>query len=355
MLNLIYNLKQKKYDNSNVYDSILNLYQQCTHAYQDIQNLQLPDSYYNINKILVVGMGGSALGARAVQTIYKNKLKYPIIRLNNYELPHWVDQQTLVITSSYSGNTEEVVLAAKQCVNKNLKWLAITKGGKIMDLATKHKIPLYRIDPKYKHSTQPRMAIGYALTGLISILFKLKIISLNQKDLDQAIKAMKQVVKNNQLNVKYSNNKAKQLAKLIKNKQVIFSASDHLTGVFHTLKNQMNENAKHLAHRHDIPELNHHLMEGLKFPQTNKKSIVFILVQSDLYHPRNQKRINLTKKVIEKNQINTFIYQPKSKTKLTQAFESIQFGAFVNHYLTLHHNLDPAPITWVDYFKKKLG
>jgi len=354
MLNLIYNLKQKKYDKANVYGSILNLHRQCTHAFKDIQKLHLPDSYQQINKILVVGMGGSGLGARATQSIYKDKLKFPILRLNDYHLPNWVDKKTLVIISSYSGNTEEVVLATNECIRKKLNWLAIAKGGKIMELATKHQAPIYQIDPKFNPSNQPRMAIGYALTGLIAILAKLKVINLTQKDLDQALVAMKRVVKANHIGVKYSKNKAKRLAKLIEDKQVIFSASEHLAGVFHTVKNQMNENAKHLAHRHDIPELNHHLMEGLKFPSTNQDDIVFVLAQSDLYHPRNQKRVKLTKEVIEKNDIATFVYQPRSKTKLAQALESIQFGAFVNHYLTLSHQLDPAPIPWVDYFKKNL-
>lgn len=355
MLNLIYNLKQKKYDKSNVYGSILNLHQQCAHAYQDVQKINIPKSYQDINKILVVGMGGSGLGARAVEAIYKNKLKYPILRLNDYNLPNWVDKKTLVIVSSYSGSTEEVVMATKECVKKKLKWIAIAKGSKIKELALKHQAPIYEINPKYNPSNQPRMAIGYALTGLITILSKLKVISLTQKDLDEAIKAMKQVVEVNKISVKYSNNQAKQLAKLIENKQVIFSASEHLAGIFHTVKNQMNENAKHLAHRHDIPELNHHLMEGLQFPHTNQSDVVFILVQSDLYHPRNQKRVNLTKKVIEKNKISTFTYHPQAKTRLAQALEAIQFGAFVNHYLTLTHGLDPSPIPWVDYFKQKLA
>jgi len=351
---LILKLKMKKFDKSNLYQSIIDLHKQCTHAYQDAQKVNIPNSYKQINKILIAGMGGSGLGARAIKSIYHQKLKYPILRLNNYKLPQWVDDKTLVICSSYSGSTEEIVNVAKQCVEKKLKWMAIATGKDVLKLAQKHRVPIYNINPKYNPSGQPRMAIGYSLVGQLVLISKTGAITFTKKDLDLVVKTMESIVSKNNLEVKPSNNSAKQLAKLIVDKQVIFSACEHLAGTTHTIKNQMNENAKHLAHRHDIPELNHHLMEGLKFPQTNQEDIFFLLFQSSLYHPKNQKRVKITQKVLSKNNIDSFIYQPQSSTRISQAFEIIQFGAFVNFYLTLEHNLDPAPIPWVDYFKAKM-
>ena len=132
-------------------------------------------------------------------------------------------------------------------------------------------------------------------------------------------------------------------------------ASEHLTGAFHVVKNQMNENAKQLSHRHDVPELNHHLMEGLRFPESNKKDFVFWLVLSKLYSKRIQTRMVLTSDVINKNKIDAFEFNQVSSSKLSQVFEVIQFGALVNYYMTILNGINPAPIPWVDYFKKKLG
>ena len=96
-------------------------------------------------------------------------------------------------------------------------------------------------------------------------------------------------------------------------------------------------------------------MEGLKFPKTNHKDLVFLFANSDLYPKRIQKRFIITQEVVAKNKVQVINWQSKSKDKLTQAFEFIQWGALVNYYLSMLNNLNPAPIQWVDYFKTKLG
>ena len=117
----------------------------------------------------------------------------------------------------------------------------------------------------------------------------------------------------------------------------------------------MNENAKHLSHRHDLPELNHHLMEGLRFPESNPETTLFWFIDSTLYSARLRQRLKLTQEVVAKNNLSGVVWQATAKTKLAQAFELIQFGAYVNFYLSQLHQVDPAPIPWVDYFKEKLG
>jgi glucose/mannose-6-phosphate isomerase len=230
----------------------------------------------------------------------------------------------------------------------------VTAGGKLFELAQANSLPVYKIDPVYNPSGQPRMAVGYSVFGELVLASKVGLLKIDQSEVDTVVKTMEAVVNANKDEIDVKNNPAKQLAEKIKDKQVIFAAGGHLAGPGHTLKNQMNENAKHLSHRHDLPELNHHLMEGLRFPESNPQSVMFWFISSNLYSDRLKQRVQLTQEVVAKNNIDAFTSTATAPTKLSQAFELIQFGAFVNFYLSQLHGIDPAPIPWVDYFKSHL-
>ncbi len=346
---------QQDLDRSHVYDSVISLPQQCRHAYQDTQPITIPASYRKVNKMVMCGMGGSGLGARVIESVYFDSLKLPLIRINNYHLPSWVDSQTLVICSSFSGTTEETVANAKEAISKKAKWLAISAGGDLIDLARLHQVPYYQINPKYNPSQQPRMGIGYSIIGQLMLVNHLGLIKFTSQDLASSVSVMNSVIKGCQVKVPKASNPAKKMAEKIKTKQVVFVAADHLTGAIHVFKNQMNENAKHFSSRHEIPELNHHLMEALKYPSFNSKFLIFFFASSQIYSQKIQKRFMITKEIIAKNNLEMLSYELSGPDKLSQVFELIQFGGFVNFYLSMLHHLDPAPVPWVDYFKTKLG
>ena len=345
----------KKIDKSKVYNSIEDLPKQCQHAWDETIDLVIPTDYQKVNKIVMTGMGGSGLGARVIKSVFFDQLKHPLITVNDYQLPSWVDKDTLVICSSFSGTTEEVIANAKEAQAKNCKWLAIGTGGTLIEMAKKSQVPYYQIDPTYNQSKQPRMAVGYSIIGQLVMASKVKMINFSIKQLDSAISAMKRVISKCDLTVKVDNNPAKEMAKKLFQKKVVFVAASHLTGAVHVFKNQMNENAKNFSVRFDVPELNHHLMEGLRFPDSNRQDLVFLFIKSNLYPDRIQQRIQITDEVVRKNKIKVASWQGNEKNSLAEAFSLIQFGAFVNFYLTMLYGIDPAPIPWVDYFKTKLG
>jgi len=346
--------KIKKLDKSNVLGSVNALADQCLHAFEDVENLKLPNYYQNINTLVMTGMGGSGLGARVIESVFGNRLKVPLVRVNNYTLPSFVGPKTLVVCSSYSGNTEETVQNLKTALNKKAKILTIFSGGKLEKLSKKYKIPHYKIDPKFNPSNQPRMAIGYSIVGQLALVSKTSLLDLTKEEIRNFVKVMKNTQEKCNFIIPSSKNPAKELAKKFHDKIINLVAAEHLTGAIHVFKNQINENSKAFAIRFDIPELNHHLMEGLKDPDTNKKELVFFLAQSDLYGKRNQKRIKVTTDVIGKNNVKTILWKAKSKTKLSQVFELIQFGAYINFYLAMLYETNPAPVKWVDYFKKQM-
>ncbi|MGD8744539.1 MAG: SIS domain-containing protein [Candidatus Woesebacteria bacterium] len=343
-----------KIDSENVLGSVEKLSKQCEDAWQQAKDIQVPESYKDINNIIMTGMGGSGLGARIIESVYHDDLNYPLIRVHDYDLPNFVDHQSLVICSSYSGTTEEIVSCAKQAVERDAKWMAIGTGNTLLNIAKEHNVPFYQMEPNFNPSNQPRMAIGYSVVGQLVMASKAGVFHLEKHDILKIVNAMKRVLEKNNVELEFSKNNAKQLASRLLGKDVFFIAARHLAGAVHTVNNQLNENAKTFSADFQIPELNHHLMEGLKHPKENTERLFMFFANSTLYPEKIQKRFEITMEVVEKNNLEYFEFVPKSKDKLSQAFELIQFGAFVNLYLSVLYGQNPAPIPWVDYFKKRL-
>jgi glucose/mannose-6-phosphate isomerase len=294
------------------------------------------------------------LGARIIESIYHDQIKFPIIKINDYNLPYYTDIHSLVICSSYSGETEETIQNAKEAIEKMAKWMAIGTGGSLIDMAKENNVPYYKIDPKYNLSKQPRMAIGYSLIGQLVLASKAGLFSIQKTDIDEIISGMKNVLNQNKVEIIYDDNNAKQLAVKIFNKCIFFISSGHMVGSAHTINNQLNENSKVFSSDFIIPEINHHLMEGLKYPEENKNNLFFIFVNSNLYSERIQRRFEITKEIIKENKIDYYEFNLESKNKLIQAFEFIQIGTYLDYYLAILNKQDPTPIPWVDYFKVSL-
>ncbi|MBD3279157.1 MAG: SIS domain-containing protein, partial [Candidatus Pacebacteria bacterium] len=348
------NLKEiKKLDRSNTLGSIEALADQVKHAWEEAQQVKFQPQT-ELKNVVVAGMGGSALGPDVVKHLFKTELKLPFEVINSYSLPGYVNEHSLVILASYSGTTEEVLSAAQQVISKKAQVMVICAGGKLAELADKHHWPKYLINPKHNPSNQPRMAIGYAIFGLISLLSKAQVINLTNQQVEEVVQTIIQQNERCQVQIKTEQNPAKTMAFACLNRRPILVAAEFLTGAAHTATNQFNENAKIFADYKIIPEINHHLMEGLKFPNTNEQSHYWLFLNSQLYHPRNQKRFKLTQQVVEQNQIETLAISLTAESKLTQVFETITLFAYTNFYLAMLEDIDPAPIPFVNWFKKKL-
>jgi len=128
-----------------------------------------------------------------------------------------------------------------------------------------------------------------------------------------------------------------------------------LVGNLHTIVNQINESAKNFSCYFPLPELNHHLMEGLTNPKNNSKNLIFVFIESNLYLKRIQLRYKITKEVLKKKNIEYVEFKAKEKTKILQSFEILLFGSYLSFYLSMLYKIDPSLIPWVEYFKKRLS
>lgn len=328
---------------------------QLKQSWEEIQKMYIPDEYKNIENIVFCGMGGSALGARMLDAYAFNLLRVPLEIFNEYGLPNYTNSKSLVIVSSYSGTTEETIEATYEALKRKAKVFAITTGGKLAEIVKNEKFSGYVFNPLHNPSGQPRMSIGYASGAVLSLLTKIGVLSVSEEEIDQTISIMNNIIGDYNEGAPKGKNLAVSFAQKIRGRIPILVASEHLIGSVYTIKNQLNESAKTFAALFDIPELNHHLMEGLRNPSRLKDLFLFIFINSKLYSDRVQVRYPLTANVVEKNGIPHLMYSPYSDKKLSQLFETLIFGSYVSYYLTKAYQIDPLEIPWVDYFKKELS
>ena len=358
MINLDQTKIYQKYDTGQVAKSIELLADQVRQVLSEARLIKIPREYSKINQVVVNGMGGSNVGAGIVKAALSSRIKAPLILTPGYEVPHYVGKNTLYVISSYSGNTEEPLSVYGEVKSRGAKILAITcdsKKNKLADLMLKENIPGYIFKPEYNPSGQPRLGQGYMIFGATVLLAKAGLFELKIEEMEDIIASMEIWDRELRPLVKVKHNKAKQLAIKLYDKQIVAIAAEFLIGNLRILRNQFSETGKNFASYLTLPELNHYSMEGLSFPKSNQKNLAFLFFDSELYHPRITKRARLTKVVARKNNITVVSHKLIGQNKLKQAFEMFQLGSWVSFYLGMLNQVNPAKITWVDWFKKKLG
>lgn len=351
------NLNQiKKLDKSEVCKSIETLPDQIRQVLDEARLIKVPREYSKINQVIVNGMGASNLGAGIIKAVFSDQIKVPINIIPGYEIPASVDKNTLYIISSYSGSTEEPLSVYEKVKKRGAKIMAITSqsGNKLEKLMVKENIPGYIFKPEFNTSAVPRVGLGYNVFGTAVMLAKAGLFKIDIKEMKDIVASMEIWSRGLRLEEKTKFNLGKILAKEIQEKIPVAVAAEFLTGNLRVLRNQFCESGKNFGCYLTIPELNHYAMEGLEFPKSNNKNLIFFFINSDLYHPRNKKRMELTKKIVIKNKIKFVEHRLISKTKLGQALELLQLGSWTSYYLGILNKKDPATNPWVDWFKNEL-
>ncbi len=343
-----------KLDKDDVAKSISLLPEQIKQVLTDTKNIKLPESYKKCSRIMINGMGGSNLGGWVLKRLFSDQLKVSVDILDGYTIPKSVDKNTLFLFSSYSGTTEEVLSTYNEVKKRGAKMLILSSGGPLAKRAKKDNVPGFVFEPKFNPCTQPRIGLGYSLFGLIYLFAKLGFIKLSKNDIADVLNLLNQNNKELALSVKTNKNKAKKMALKMHGKMPILVGSEFLMGNIHILRNQITETCKTFSSFLELPDLNHFAMEGLQYPSTNKKNMLFFFIDSTLYHKRIGQRAILTKKVVKQNKIEVLDHKLNAKTKLLQSFELLQYGTWLSYYLGILNNVNPAEVPFVSWFKKEL-
>lgn len=341
-------------DTQNMLSSIEVLHSQCTDAWEATKNTTFPDTYRTVDRIVWFGMGGSALGIDVIKSLFADEITLPIEIVNDYHIPATVTENTLAILSSYSGTTEEVIEVSQTILQRTKNVFVVCTGGELETFAKQHNLPAYVFQPQFNPSNQPRMAVGYAVMGTLGAFSALGFVTITDTQVTDMAAHLEQLSTRVGADASTDTNPIKQLAISAQDKLIQFVSSEFLEGAAHVMTNQTNENGKHIAGRFLIPEMNHHLIEGLIYPRSVMENTMFVFVTSQLYHPRNQVRHRVTAELVEKNGISTGQIELSGTDRFTQAFELLLCGSYLSFYLAMLHEIDPSPIPNVDTLKAAL-
>jgi glucose/mannose-6-phosphate isomerase len=335
----------KKIDPKDTLGSTEMAAQQFEAAWQQVQNLPITDNYSSVTSIVFCGMGASIYGALVVKALEGAGFSYPIEVISDYHLPAYVNSNTLVVLTSYSGTTEEVLSCAQEAKEKEAKMVILTSGGPLAEFGKTNNVPSYVFDGKLNPAGVPRLGNGYSIFGLMGLLQKLGIVKIDSALIQQAIQFGK-------INQEHFKKQAQQdVEKYVNTIPVIFAA-EHLAGNAQIFRNQFNETSKTFSAYYLVPDLNHHLMEGLAFPENME--VTFVALQSKNYSAKIQKRMQLTVDVVQQNKRKVIEYTTSGSTIFEDFVEVLMYGSYLTLYLGLHYNQNPAINPWVDYFKDQL-
>lgn len=361
----------RQYDPSGMLVHLHGLPQQCRQAWEKASKFALPTDFKDINKIVICGMGGSAIGGDLLRSL-ASELNNPLVFVHRgYDLPAFVDSRTLVIASSYSGNTEETLSAFKQALTTKCKKLAITTGGKLKNLAQENGVPVFTID----YVSQPRAALGYSFIPLLALLCKLGFLedksadptsslrakqsNLTARALPALIEGMAQTLEGllDKLaeNIPMPLNPAKQLARKLFGKLIVIYSAGILSPVAQRWKGQFNENSKAWAFYETFPELNHNAVVGYEFPKEMKDKIYIVMLRCPSLHPRILARYQITSEILEKAGVEHEIIDSQGENELSQMMSLLFLGDWTSYYLAMLNQTDPTPVKMIDYLKKRLN
>ena len=294
-------------------------------------------SFKDIDRIVLTGMGGSALCGKLLKSYLYKTFKTPFEINTNYDLPEYINKKTLLIVSSYSGNTEETIEAFRIGNRKGCQILIIAHGGKLEELARKLNKPFIKLP----HAIQPRLSYGYSFFALLRLFQNSNLINNHDKEIQElTMKLRRDVYKE----------KAQQLAKKLEGKIPIIYSSEKLFSVAYKWKINFNENSKVHSFCNFFPELNHNEMVGY----TKLNGNYYILIIKDEYdHTKIKKRMSIMKKLIQPK-IPVLDLELKGSSDLIKVFSTIYLGDWTSYFLALINNIDPTPVDIVEDFKKKL-
>ncbi len=335
----------RKLDPKDTYGTTELMLKQCEAAWEQVNALTLP-KLENINNVVFCGMGASIYGALVLKSLMGREMPFPSEVVSDYFLPDYVGKNTLVVLTSYSGTTEEVLSCAYEAKSKEAQMVILTKGGALAEFAQDNNIPAYIFDGKLNAGNVPRVGAGYTILGLIGLLNKLRVVDIEDKEISDALIRMHE---------KFDEIKQQALTDhtMFVNKVPIIFAAEHLSGNAQILRNQFNETSKAFSAYYLIPDLNHHLMEGLQFPAG--APLQFIVLDSPNYSEKIKTRVALTNDVVIQNKYPVHMFTTSGQTVYDDFLETLVYSSFLTLFLGLAYDQNPAINPWVDMFKARLA
>jgi len=322
----------------------------CRDAIKRANQVNVPKNV-NPTNIVIIGMGGSAIGGEILHDWLQGTLPIPIDVCRDYILPAYVNEDTLVFANSYSGNTEETLTAFLDAIKRKCIVLTVTSGGQLAEFCKKLHTPMVTIPS----GLQPRAAIPYLFFPFLILIQKLGLISKIEDEMEETINILKNVAKANAPEIPTANNKAKQLAVDIQGTIPVIYGFRQYTSITHRLKAQFNENSKVPSKSDVFPELNHNETVGYEAMEELNKKLTVILLRDPQEPIEIRNRIETTKNFVFTKASKILEIKAQGKGKLAKMFSVLCTGDYASVYLAILQNKDPSPVKIIDKVKSELA
>ena len=314
----------KEYDPAGMLTHLHEMPRLCERAWRLMLDFQLPPGYEGINKIVILGMGGSAIGGDLAAGLALPEAGVPVIVSRGYELPAFTDANTLIIASSYS--------------------------GKLKTMAEEKRVPVFSFDYK----SPPRAALPFSLMPIIGLLQKLGVISDKSADVAETITILKQLSSRINETAPMGENPAKQMAAGLSGRVTVVYGAGIVSEVARRWKTQLNENSKSWAFYELLPELNHNAVIGYRFPADSARRIAVVFLRSNLLPKRIRLRYQITHQLLKEAGVDGYFSEGQGKSPLSQIMSLVLSGDYVSYYLALLNKIDPSPVKEIDLLKEQL-
>lgn len=300
--------------------------------------------------IIVTGMGGSALAALIAKVWLKTEITMPFEVVRTYDLPKYVGSDTLVIASSYSGNTEETISCLQQAGEKGAKMAVIASGGKLVQMAQEGNFA-HVVLPG---GLQPRFGVIYNLRALIALLADFGVVSADKlEEIATTADWLASETAKWGADVPEKENFAKQLAQKAVGKTAIFYGGTLTAPVAYKWKISWNENAKNVAFWNEIPEFSHNEFMGWASHPVEKPFAVFDLV-SNFEHPQIIKRFEISDRLLSGMRPKSTVIDLAGDTLIAQMLWGSILADYVSVYVAVLNGVDPTPVALIEKLKAEL-
>ena len=336
-------------DKDNMLDRIKDLGTQVRDAWKIGKSATIPPTYADVRAIVLCGMGGSAIGGDFAAALLADELKVPMTIHRDYGLPAFVGRDTLVIASSYSGNTEETLSSLEQAQKRGAKVLALTTGGRVAEIAKGANYPLVT----FSYKAQPRAALGYSLGLVLGTLVRMGFVRDLQGDIDGALADLSKIEE--RVHEGARTNDAKKMAIELYGR-IIFAYGAGVMGVMaRRVKGQWNENGKNWSAFDVMSELNHNAVVGFPHPPIAREALTVLLLRSDRDNPRHRIRFDVTAELLDRSGVQHKTLKFPGGSMLSEVLQMVMFTDYVSFYLALLNGADPSEVRSIDYLKDRLA
>lgn len=323
---------------------------QCMEAWCRGLEWKVPPAARRAAHLVVLGMGGSAIGADILQGWLGDAVPKPVFVNRAYTIPQWVGRRSLALVCSYSGNTEETLAGAESARRQGARVLVVTSGGKLARWARRFRFPLLLI-PK---GLPPRSAVGYMTFVPLGMLARLGWVAGRRMPVEAACRGLETFIEERLgPEVPVSDNPAKKLAEALHGRlPVLYGAAGGWEGVTYRWRTQLEENSKTLAFHHLFPEATHNEISAwLNPPELVRRCAAVFLADAGM-HPRTLRRMEFTRRVVRGEGAQAVTVQAPGATVQERLLKLIALGDFASVYLGLLYKVDPTPVVRVEALKR---